>query len=60
MAGQAGSSCHSISTDLHVCDVFNTFSGPVRHSIITQRVKADLKLIYSLSLAGGFCLGCLK
>lgn len=60
MAGQAGSSCHSISTDLHVCDVFNTFSGLVRHAIITQRVKADLKLIYSLSLAGGFSLGCLK
>lgn len=46
--------------DLHVCDAFNIFSSLIQPSIITQHVQADLKLIYSLTLAGGFCLGCLK
>lgn len=42
-------SCHSISEDLHVCDVFNAFSSQIHLFIITQHenwAEADLKLIY--------------
>lgn len=42
-------SCHSISEDLHVCDVFNAFPSQIHLFIITQhenRAEADLKLIY--------------